>query len=62
VPAGVAAIFGGDPTHKDNIIFDIVPQPGQMPGTSASGFGHPHCGPGPAAGESLLAAGLPPTR
>jgi uncharacterized protein GlcG (DUF336 family) len=62
VPAGVAAIFGGDPTHKDNIIFDITPQGGQMPGVSTSTFGHPHCGPGPAAGESALAAGLPPTK
>lgn len=62
VPNGVAAIFGGDPTHKDNIIFDITPQSGQMPGVSASGFGHPHCGPGSAAGESGLAAALPPTR
>jgi uncharacterized protein GlcG (DUF336 family) len=62
VPGGVAAIFGGDPTHKDNIIFDITPQPGQMPGTSTSGFGHPHCGPGSGAGESALAAALPATR
>ena len=62
VPGGVAAIFGGDPTHKDNIIFDITPQPGQMPGVSASGFGHPHCGPGLAAGETALAAGLPPSK
>ncbi len=62
VPAGVAAIFGGDPTHLDNIIFDITPQPGQMPGISASGWGHPHCGPGPAAGESALAAALPATQ
>ena len=62
VPNGVAAIFGGDPTHKDNIIFDITPQPGQMPGVSTTGFGHPHCGPGPAAGEVALAAALPPTK
>jgi uncharacterized protein GlcG (DUF336 family) len=62
VPNGVAAIFGGDPTHKDNIIFDIAPQPGQMPGISPSGFGHPHCGPGAPGGENALAAGLPPTR
>jgi uncharacterized protein GlcG (DUF336 family) len=62
VPAGVAAIFAGDPTHKDNIVFDITPQPGQMPGVSASGWGHPHCGPGPAAGETALAAALPPTK
>ena len=62
VPTGVAAIFGGDAAHKDNIIFDIAPQGGQMPGISTSGFGHPHCGPGPAGGENALAAGLPPTR
>jgi len=62
VPAGVAAAFGGDPTHKDNVIFDITSQAGQMPGVSASGFGHPHCGPGPAAGENALAAALPPTK
>jgi uncharacterized protein GlcG (DUF336 family) len=62
VPGGVAAAFGGDPTHKDNIIFDITSQPGQMPGVSPSGFGHPHCGPGSAAGESALAAALPPTQ
>lgn len=62
VPNGVAAIFGGDAAHKDNIIFDITPQPGQMPGISASGFGHPHCGPGPAAGEVAIAAALPATK
>jgi uncharacterized protein GlcG (DUF336 family) len=62
VPNGVAAIFGGDPTHKDNIIFDITPQPGQMPGISTSSFGHPHCGPGTPAGETALAAALPPTK
>ena len=62
VPAGVAAIFGGDPTHKDNIVFDITPQPGQMPGISGSGWGHPHCGPGAAGGETAIAAGLPPTK
>jgi uncharacterized protein GlcG (DUF336 family) len=62
VPTGPAAIFAGDATHPDNIIFDIVPQPGQMPGVSATGFGHPHCGPGAPAGETALAAGLPPTK
>jgi len=62
VPAGVAATFGGDSTHKDNIIFDITPQAGQMPGVSTTGFGHPHCGPGPASGESAIAAALPPTK
>ena len=53
VPAGVAA---ADPTRRDNIIFDIVPQnngipnPGQMSGISGpntvanpGGFGHPSC-------------------
>jgi uncharacterized protein GlcG (DUF336 family) len=58
VPGGVS----GDAAHPDNIIFDIVPQAGQMPGVSASGFGHPHCGPGAPAGESALAAGLPPVQ
>jgi uncharacterized protein GlcG (DUF336 family) len=62
VPNGVAAIFAGDPTHKDNIIFDITPQPGQMPGLSPSGFGHSHCGPGTPASETAKAAGLPPTQ
>lgn len=46
VPAGV-----GDPAHKDNAIYDITPQgggdlapgTGQMPGVSASGFGHASC-------------------
>jgi uncharacterized protein GlcG (DUF336 family) len=57
VPGGVS----GDAAHPDNIIFDITPQPGQMPGVSASGFGHPHCGPHSPASEDALAAGLPPT-
>ena len=49
VPAGVATAH--DPTRRDNIIFDIVPQgggdaapgAGQMSGVSASGFGHTSC-------------------
>ena len=54
VPNGVAA--ASDPTRRDNIIFDIVPQsngipnPGQMSGISGpntvanpGGFGHPSC-------------------
>ena len=57
VPAGVA---GG--THLDNIIFDIKTNPKQMDGVSDSGWGHPHCGPGSANGETALAAGLPPTQ
>jgi hypothetical protein len=36
----------GDPTHPDNIVYDITPQPGQMPGNSPSGWGHPKCGRG----------------
>lgn len=44
VPAGVAQLFAGDGDHKDNIIYDITPQPEQMPGVSATGFGHPTCG------------------
>jgi hypothetical protein len=48
VPAGVNA--GNDAARKDNIIFDITPQAGQMPGVSAGGFGHASChGVGPAA-------------
>jgi len=62
VPAGVAAAFAGDTSHKDNIIFDITPQAGQMPGVSASGFGHPHCGPGAPGDETTLALALPPTK
>ncbi len=37
VPSGVAA--NGD----DNIVYDIIPQVGQMPGESDSGWGHPEC-------------------
>ena len=35
--SGPAGLFAADPTHPDNIIFDIVA------GVSASGFGHPTC-------------------
>jgi uncharacterized protein GlcG (DUF336 family) len=58
VPSGVS----GDPARKDNIVFDITPQPGQMPGVSASSWGHPHCGPGTPAGETAIAASLPPNK
>jgi uncharacterized protein GlcG (DUF336 family) len=34
---GPASLFAGDPTHPDNIIFDIAG------GVSGSGFGHPTC-------------------
>jgi uncharacterized protein GlcG (DUF336 family) len=36
-------IISGDATRPDNIRFDITPQAGQMPGISASGWGHPDC-------------------
>ena len=58
VPGGVS----GDANRPDNIVFDITPQPGQMPGVSASGWGHPNCGPGTPAAEAALATGLPPTQ
>jgi uncharacterized protein GlcG (DUF336 family) len=51
VPAGVS----GDNARPDNIVYDITPQPGQMPGVSASGWGHPACN-GDVAG---IAAALP---
>ena len=55
VPSGVS----GDPSRKDNIVFDITAPAGHMAGVSGGGWGHPHCGPGSAAGENALAAGLP---
>jgi len=54
VPAGVS----GDATRPDNIVYDITPQPGQMPGVSAGGWGHAACSPA----ATAIAAGLPPTR
>ncbi len=51
VPGGVS----GDNTRPDNIVYDITPQAGQMPGTSAKGWGHPVC----SADATMLAAGLP---
>jgi len=54
VPGGVA------PGGNDNIIYDITPQPGQMPGISAGGFGHPHCL--NATAENAVLAALPATR
>lgn len=41
VPGGVS----GDAARPDNIVYDITPQTGQMPGISASGWGHPACSP-----------------
>jgi len=40
---GPASLFAADPTHPDNIIYDITPNPGGGTGNSASGFGHPMC-------------------
>ena len=54
VPAGVS----GDASRPDNIVYDITPQPGQMPGVSASGWGHAAC----SAAATTIAAGLPPVR
>jgi uncharacterized protein GlcG (DUF336 family) len=54
VPGGVS----GDATRPDNIVYDITPQPGQMPGVSTSGWGHPAC----SAAATAIAAGLPATR
>jgi len=61
VPAGVSP----DPARKDSIIFDITPQgggdaspgTGQMPGVSASGFGHSSCH-GYNAGGNVVSAGF----
>jgi uncharacterized protein GlcG (DUF336 family) len=57
VPAGVS----GDAKHPDNIVFDITSQPGQMPGISASGWGHPYCSsvPSAQATELSIATALP---
>ena len=54
VPGGVS----GDATRPDNIVYDITPQAGQMPGVSASGWGHPECTPA----ATAIAAALPVTK
>jgi len=51
VPGGVS----GDATRPDNIVYDITSQPGQMPGLSAGGWGHPVC----SGAATTIAAGLP---
>lgn len=56
VPGGVS----GDPSRPDNIVYDITSQAGQMPGVSASGWGHPTCNQPPAQPEIGIAASLPP--
>jgi len=54
VPGGVS----GDASRPDNIVYDITPQAGQMPGISASGWGHAAC----SAAATAIAAGLPPVQ
>jgi uncharacterized protein GlcG (DUF336 family) len=54
VPGGVS----GDASRPDNIVYDITPQAGQMPGVSAGGWGHPECTPA----ATGIAAGLPATK
>lgn len=54
VPGGVS----GDDDRPDNIVYDITPQAGQMPGVSAKGWGHPEC----SAAATAIAATLPPTK
>ncbi|AMY09145.1 hypothetical protein LuPra_02358 [Luteitalea pratensis] len=52
---GVAGLFQGDAAHPDNIIFDIVSNPGGGTGISPSGFGHPTC-------FKTVSGGLPAVR
>jgi uncharacterized protein GlcG (DUF336 family) len=54
VPGGVS----GDTTRPDNIVYDIKPQAGQMPGVSDSGWGHAAC----SDAATAIAAKLPPVR
>lgn len=54
LPAGVS----GDAARPDNIVHDIVTQPGQSTGVSASGWGHPAC----SAAATGIASALPARR
>jgi len=54
VPGGVS----GDADRPDNIVYDITPQAGQMPGVSADGWGHPAC----SAAATAIAATLAPVK
>jgi uncharacterized protein GlcG (DUF336 family) len=54
VPGGVS----GNATRRDTIVYDIVPQAGQMPGISAGGWGHPACFPA----DVAASAALPPNK
>jgi uncharacterized protein GlcG (DUF336 family) len=50
VPSGVS----GNGARRDTIVYDIVPQAGQMPGLSAGGWGHPPCFAADVAAEGTL--------
>jgi len=54
VPNGVS----GDPARPDNIVYDIVTQPGASTGVSAGGWGHPAC----SAAATEIAPTLPARR
>jgi uncharacterized protein GlcG (DUF336 family) len=54
VPAGVS----GDATRPDNIVYDIVSQPGLPIGISAAGWGHPVC----SAASTTISTTLPVVR
>lgn len=54
LPAGVS----GDAARPDNIVHDIVTEPGHSTGVSASGWGHPAC----SAAATGIAAALPARR
>ena len=56
IPGGSA--ISGDASRPDNIVYDIAPQPGQMPGISAGGWGHPVC----SADATTIAGTLPAKR
>jgi len=58
VPVPPTGPVSGDPARPDNIVYDIKPQPGQMPGVSASGWGHPDC----SAAATLISKSLPGTK
>lgn len=61
--SGPAALFAGDASHPDNIIFDIKPNPSGGTGISSSGFGHPECLNNPAINKKTnTPTSLPPVR
>jgi uncharacterized protein GlcG (DUF336 family) len=55
VPAGLTDANGDTKGDSDNIIYDLDP----VTGKSASGFGHPECGAGVAAGNAAIVAATP---